>query len=762
MGRIFVDPELGPCTVSSLADPILLAPDTGNLAPGLRLAPGYHHALSYYDLSGRSHTSSVPEVAHWVCTLPPHPVPVTPAPVAASAVPPENVPSDFRAPNFFLDHTSSDFFGPSFSTGDPWDRYPAPFSALSATSAGARDLPSPLSYATPTYPAALRQYFSLEDFPALSAPSAGAFSAISGPIPSPTGTILPPTYAYPAAPGAAPALPAPATLNLDHLGRPLTWSSCLSGPNRDLWLDLSGLELIKLVRSTGTLAPCMKPTKTPTYYNQVPGEKWRNNAIARRVRGTGGGDRITVPYSVSTSTANLPTVKCTLHAVVSENASFGTVDITDFYLGSPMPSPEFLKLPTSDYHPDLLDDLGITPFIQLDRTGKPVFYAQVNKTIPGFPQAGFHANNQLVAHLQQHGYLQTSTPSLFRHITDNIAFCLVVDDFGIKYSNIADFHKLVDCLALLYHVKATPNATSFLGLTLDYDTGIRALTLSMPEYIPALLQLHRPLGVRLASSPSIYIPPKYDGSSAPQMTPEDTSPPASAAQKKELQEVIGSLLYYARILDHSLLPTVTYLACFQASPTLATMAAMERLLGYCAKRPNATQVIRPSPMLLKIFSDASYLNRPKSGSTIGGLHTLSDHDPANLNASVHAESSRIPVVVASAGEAELASAFGNAKIGHDERTILRNLGYPQPPTPIFCDNECTIGLAHDVVRKKQSKSMDLRWDWLRDRVAQNMFILPYIRSLLNPADFFTKALPVYRHNELAPLYVSYPPSPSSR
>ncbi len=63
LGRIFVDPKLGPCTVSSLADPILLAPDTGNLTPGLRLASGYHHALTYYDLSGRSNTSSVPEVA---------------------------------------------------------------------------------------------------------------------------------------------------------------------------------------------------------------------------------------------------------------------------------------------------------------------------------------------------------------------------------------------------------------------------------------------------------------------------------------------------------------------------------------------------------------------------------------------------------------------------------------------------------------------------------------------------------------------------
>jgi hypothetical protein len=92
-------------------------------------------------------------------------------------------------------------------------------------------------------------------------------------------------------------------------------------------------------------------------------------------------------------------------------------------------------------------------------------------------------------------------------------------------------------------------------------------------------------------------------------------------------------------------------------------------------------------MLLTVFSDASYLNRPRSGSTIGGLHTLSDHSPETLNASVHAESSGTPVVVSSAGEAELASAFGNAKIAHDERTILRNLGYPQPLTLIFCDNE---------------------------------------------------------------------------
>jgi hypothetical protein len=109
--------------------------------------------------------------------------------------------------------------------------------------------------------------------------------------------------------------------------------------------------------------------------------------------------------------------------------------------------------------------------------------------------------------------------------------------------------------------------------------------MSMPSYIPALLHLHRLQGIRLPSSPSIYIPQNF-GSSAPQMSPEDFSQPASTAQKLELQEVVGSLMYYARILDHTLLPAVTYLACFQAVPTIDTMAAMERLLGYCAKYPN--------------------------------------------------------------------------------------------------------------------------------------------------------------------------------
>jgi len=259
------------------------------------------------------------------------------------------------------------------STGNQWD--PQFFHALSATSAGVDPLPLSLLGVCPRVPA-LRQYFSLLDTgvhqpPSAPCPSVGAFSVHPSSLAPPPGppSRIPPTYTYPSVPGAPPPLPAPATLGLDHLGRPLTWKACLSGPNRDIWLDLSGAELLKLIRTTGSLKPCFRPTKKATYYNQVPGEKWKNNEIVRRVRGTGGGDRIQVEYSVATPTANLPTVKCILHATVSEDSFFGVIDITDFYLGSPMPFSEFLKLYTSDYRPALLDDLGITPFIQCDNTG---------------------------------------------------------------------------------------------------------------------------------------------------------------------------------------------------------------------------------------------------------------------------------------------------------------------------------------------------------------------------------------------------------
>jgi hypothetical protein len=45
------------------------------------------------------------------------------------------------------------------------------------------------------------------------------------------------------------------------------------------------------------------------------------------------------------------------------------------------------------------------------------------------------------------------------------------------------------------------------------------------------------------------------------------------------------------------------------------------------------------------------------------------------------------VVVSFVVEAEIAGVFAAARIALDERHILADLGHPQPPTIIYCDNE---------------------------------------------------------------------------
>jgi hypothetical protein len=116
----------------------------------------------------------------------------------------------------------------------------------------------------------------------------------------------------------------------------------------------------------------------------------------------------------------------------------------------------------------------------------------------------------------------------------------------------------------------------------------------------------------------------------------------------------------------------------------------------------------------------------------------------------------IPVVVASAGEAELAVLFANMQILIMLRSMLTNLGYPKPYTPVWCDNEFVKGLCESSVRPKKSKSMDMRFNWFRKHVSNGTFAAPSVTSLANYADFFTKSLSAMRHLEMVPLFVTSP------
>jgi hypothetical protein len=205
------------------------------------------------------------------------------------------------------------------------------------------------------------------------------------------------------------------------------------------------------------------------------------------------------------------------------------------------------------------------------------------------------------------------------------------------------------------------------------------------------------------------------------------------------------------------LPATCALASEQAHPTTDTMTRLNRLLGYAAAHPNGRKIYRASQMILRCLSDASYLSRPSAGSVAGSTHFLGDlADTAPLNHPISSHSTRIPVVCSFVTEAEYAGAFASSRIATNERQILDDDDMGHPPTRIFCDNEVAIGLATDTINLKLSKSLDMCFHWLRDRVRQGHFRLIFVPGLKNAADFFTKALPVARHRTLAPFFAVDP------
>ncbi len=102
--------------------------------------------------------------------------------------------------------------------------------------------------------------------------------------------------------------------------------------------------------------------------------------------------------------------------------------------------------------------------------------------------------------------------------------------------------------------------------------------------------------------------PKVYGTSAQDTISDDKSPLLNDKQKRNVQQVIGSILYYGRAIDETTLPALGSIASEQAKATEMPELKCMQLLDYLATHPDATVRFRASVMVLNIHSDASYLS----------------------------------------------------------------------------------------------------------------------------------------------------------
>ncbi len=158
-----------------------------------------------------------------------------------------------------------------------------------------------------------------------------------------------------------------------------------------------------------------------------------------------------------------------------------------------------------------------------------------------------------------------------------ITICLIINVFGIKVTDIADFNHLKTALKENYEVAVDWTGSLFCGIKLTWDYERCHVDCSMPGYInKALKKYQHPTPMASQDAPYAVAPHQYGAKV--QWVETDTTSLLSPAELKRVQDIVGTLLYYARAVNPRLLATLSTIAARQSNGTQAVADACNQLL----------------------------------------------------------------------------------------------------------------------------------------------------------------------------------------
>jgi hypothetical protein len=228
----------------------------------------------------------------------------------------------------------------------------------------------------------------------------------------------------------------------------------------------------------------IKPTNIPTdrkiTYGKIVCDYKPHKKEKERVRLTVGGDRLDYSGDVATSTADITTFKILINSTLfTKDAVMMMMDIKNYYLGTPLPRFEYMKMPLSRFPEEIVQKYNLNA-LAVDGW----VYIEIRKGMYGLKQEGSLANQLLQTRLAPFGYYPARhTPGLRLQKMRPISFTLVVDNFVVKYVGKQHADHLRNALLKKYELMTEWTATVYSGVTLKWDYIKRTCDISMPGYV---------------------------------------------------------------------------------------------------------------------------------------------------------------------------------------------------------------------------------------------------------------------------------------
>ncbi|KAL7476140.1 hypothetical protein ACHAW6_002018 [Cyclotella cf. meneghiniana] len=153
-----------------------------------------------------------------------------------------------------------------------------------------------------------------------------------------------------------------------------------------------------------------------------------------------------------------------------------SIDLSNFYLMTPLKQPEFAKIKLSNITQEIIQEY------KLHKKATPYGWLYIRCTcgMYSLPQADSLSHDLLEKCLNEAGYHQsTIVPGSWKHTTRPIQFTLVVDNIGVKYTLHNNANHLIVTLKKHYGVSVDDTGCKYVKINLDWDYDNGKVHLSM-------------------------------------------------------------------------------------------------------------------------------------------------------------------------------------------------------------------------------------------------------------------------------------------
>jgi transposase InsO family protein len=425
-------------------------------------------------------------------------------------------------------------------------------------------------------------------------------------------------------------------------------------------------------------------------------------------------------HETFSSVAKFTTLRVLLTIAATLNWEIHQIDVVGAYLQGELDEEIYMRIPDGVRHEKR--------------------FWKLKKALYGLKQAGRQWKNKLDEVLTKNGFTRAQSDDCLYILRENgkiiLEVLVYVDDMAVTGPDIGEIIRFKHNLTNDFEITNLGEIRHILGFHVERDRKNRRIYLNQTAYIETILHRFKMQDSYPVSTP-LAVNHNLSTSQSPK-TNKEVSEYAEYSKGIHYLSLVGSLLYATQTRP-DIQFAVGLVAQFAGNPGIAHLSACKRILRYLKGTSTWRLELggnRDVDLRLIGWGDSNWAQDVDDRKSVCG------YSFNFAGGTVSWSSKKQPVVATSTVEAEYIASANATKEAIWLRTLLQELDIVQSSaTIIYSDNQGCIALSNNPVSHSRAKHIDIRYHFVRDRVAKGEVKLEYTPTEMMIADIFTKALP---------------------